>query len=322
MVIPRHLLNEIPTDSTNAFLQIYLKGNKIPMLGELFIRNDEILFEPVIPFTHGKTYEIRVKEKLITEISIEPVNRKLATAASLAIYPSADTLPENLLKFYIVFSKPMQEGSAANNIQLIKNGIDTMPNVFFDLLTELWNYERTTLTLWLDPGRIKRDLQPNKKIGAPLHRGNHYQLLINANWQDVEGISLREPFRKDFVVGGRDSSLPNYSRWNFNTPEAGSTETLQVVLYESLDYLLLKKAVQVKDKEGNVISGFFWSEEKETILAFTPREKWKPGEYLLEVESRLEDLAGNNLNRPFDRDISNKDTMKNKKVYNRSFIVQ
>lgn len=33
------------------------------------------------------------------------------------------------------------------------------------------------------------------------------------------------------------------------------------------------------------------------------RDEWATGSYILESESRREDLAGNNLNRPFDRDI-------------------
>ena len=39
---------------------------------------------------------------------------------------------------------------------------------FLDLQPELWNAEGTVLTLWLDPGRIKRDLIPNKELGIPL----------------------------------------------------------------------------------------------------------------------------------------------------------
>jgi hypothetical protein len=41
---------------------------------------------------------------------------------------------------------------------------------------------------------------------------------------------------------------------------------------------------------------------------------------VLEVESRLEDLSGNNLNRPFDRDIT-KQKAGDKPVYNRDFRI-
>ena len=61
------------------------------------------------------------------------------------------------------FSQPMQEGVSAEHICLVKGEKDTLKNVFLDLQPELWNHDRTMLTLWLDPGRIKRDLQPNRQ---------------------------------------------------------------------------------------------------------------------------------------------------------------
>ena len=77
-------------------------------------------------------------------------------------------MPENLLKIYLRFSHPMREGQSDKYISLIKNGKDTLPDVFLNLQPELWNEDRTVLTVWLDPGRIKRDLQPNLKLGNPL----------------------------------------------------------------------------------------------------------------------------------------------------------
>ena len=90
----------------------------------------------------------------------------------------------------------MQEGDELKHIHLIKDGRDTLSSVFLDL--ELWNNERTMLTLWLDPGRIKRELQPNKLLGPPLIKGSHYQLLIDKDWQDAEGILLKEKLGEEF----------------------------------------------------------------------------------------------------------------------------
>ena len=41
-----------------------------------------------------------------------------------------------------------------------------MKSIFLELENELWNPEHTQLTLWLDPGRIKRDLIPNQRKRA------------------------------------------------------------------------------------------------------------------------------------------------------------
>jgi hypothetical protein len=36
---------------------------------------------------------------------------------------------------------------------------------------------------------------------------------------------------------------------------------------------------------------------------FTPVLAWKPGEYRIEIDTLLEDLAGNGVGRPFDIDV-------------------
>jgi hypothetical protein len=322
MIIPRVLLKGLTGESIRQSVKIFLQHNTTPVLGEYAIISEvEVIFVPLVPFTRGLTYEIKQADELIATITIPQSGRQFPTGL-LNIYPSADTVPENLLKFYLEFSKPMQEGHALENIFVIKNDKDTIPDVFLDLLPELWNKERTVLTLWLDPGRIKQDLQPNKKMGAPLEQGNHYKLIIGRGWRDAEGNNLVAPVYKEFFVGSRDNKIPNYNAWEIQSPKAGATDPLKIFLHEPLDYYLLKNGVHITDSAGNEIAGTLLIHEKETILVFAPATGWKVGNYVVEIESRLEDPAGNNLNRPFDRDISKKDTAKAKEVYTRSFSIQ
>jgi hypothetical protein len=42
---------------------------------------------------------------------------------------------------------------------------------------------------------------------------------------------------------------------------------------------------------------------EETRWRFTPKAPWKAGTYHLVAETTLEDLAGNNLERPFEVDV-------------------
>jgi hypothetical protein len=231
-------------------------------------------------------------------------------------------LPLNVLKIYIAFSKPMQEGQALENIAVIKNGKDTISSIFLDLQPELWNKERTILTLWLDPGRIKRDLQPNMNLGSPLEQGTSYQVVINQGWRDAEAVSLATAYHKDFVLGVRDSLSPNTGSWTIYSPKAGSSQALKIELHEPLDYVLLKNAVRILDNAGAVVNGVIDIEAEETILHFTPSVLWRPGDYTIEIESRLEDLAGNNLTRLFDKDLTRKDTAVPKDVYKRVFNIQ
>jgi hypothetical protein len=258
-----------------------------------------------------------VRNEFVDEIEIQTANA--TTPEIVAVYPVLDTLPENLLKFYIRFSKPMQEGNELKHIHLIKDGRDTLSSVFPDL--ELWNNERTMLTLWLDPGRIKRDLQPNKLLGPPLIRGSHYQLLIDKDWQDSEGILLKKNLAKNFFTGSRDSVSPDEKKWTINTPKAGTKEQLVIKFNEPLDHVLAERTISVTDADGNEIKGKLEVNGHADIVYFSPDSAWKRSDHVLQIESRLEDLAGNNLDRLFDVDL-NKKQEPTKNIHKRQFEIR
>ena len=128
IIIPLELLPGTPRDSIEQLLHIQLSNSNSPMLGEYIIAKETVNFQPLIPFTRGLKYQIRLADKLLSEIEI-PSGDIQNTPEVVSIYPSGDTLPLNLLKIYIAFSKPMQEGQALENITVIKNGKDTIPSI-------------------------------------------------------------------------------------------------------------------------------------------------------------------------------------------------
>lgn len=303
IIVPQKLLSSVSKDSVNELLRIHLAKSDLSVIGDYSFDNDKVIFKPIIAFTRGLKYKVYVRNELIDEITIPAIN-SANTPEILAVYPTLDTLPENLLKFYILFSKPMQEGEELKHINLIKNGRDTLSSVFLDL--ELWNTERTMLTLWLDPGRIKRDLQPNKLLGPPLIKGAHYQLVIDKDWQDAEGILLKENFAKNFFTSSRDSVSPDEKKWTINIPKAGTKEQLVIKFNEPLDHVLAERTMSVIDANGTDVKGTLEVSDQGDIGYFFPESEWKRGEHALQIESRLEDLAGNNLDRLFDIDLNQK----------------
>ena len=318
IVVPETLLPSVSRDSLSELLQIRLSNSHLPVIGEYIFNDNEILFKPIIALTRGLRYNVFVRNKLVGELEIP--NRGTRTAPEIVtVYPAGDTLPENLLKFYIVFSKPMQEGDVLQHIHLIKEGHDTLSSVFLDM--ELWNKERSIMTLWLDPGRIKRDLQPNQLLGAPLTAGSKYQLVIDKNWQDAEGILLKENFTKNFFAGPHDSISPDENKWAIDAPEAGTKGQLTISFHESLDHLLAENVMAITDINGSEIKGKFSVNDSATVVYFTPAIEWSKGNYTLQVESRLEDLAGNNLDRLFDADLTQKQQT-SKKVHKRTFVIK
>lgn len=303
IIVPEKFLSPVSKDSVNELLHIHLAKSDLPVIGDYSFEDDKVIFKPIIAFTRGLKYKVYLRNELLDEITIPAINSTNPPEIT-AVYPALDTLPENLLKFYISFSKPMQEGDALQHIHLIKDEHDTLSSVFLDM--ELWNNERTMLTLWLDPGRIKRDLQPNKLLGPPLNKGSHYQLVIGNDWQDSEGILLKQSFTKNFFTGSHDSVSPDEKRWTINTPIAETREFLIVNFNESLDHVLAEKTISVTDANGNAVKGELQVNNMGTIVNFSPASEWGRGIYTLHIESRLEDLAGNNLDRLFDTDLTKK----------------
>ena len=302
--IPRSLLNETHQLPARLKIQLVKSEEHSAVLGEFTIEEEVVLFESLVPMTKGLHYSVFFDNSLLTEIDIP--NSSSAAPELLGVYPTNDTLPENLLKIYLQFSQSMAEGHSLMYVTLLKDDQDTMKGTFLDLQPELWNNDGTVLTLWLDPGRVKRDLIPNKKLGGPLSARERYTLHISRDWKSKEGIGMTVPFRKTFVTTLRDDQSPLPMQWGMKLPASGTTEPLEIDLMESLDYSLLQDAVQLLNANKIPVAGMIHLGAEESLFTFIPNEPWKEGNYSLQIEGRLEDLAGNNLNRPFDRDLSAK----------------
>jgi hypothetical protein len=220
-----------------------------------------------------------------------------------AVYPTRSTLPENLLKFYFHFSAPMSRGEAYQRIHLFDAQGKSIEGAFLELDQELWNADQTRFTILFDPGRIKRELLPRELVGPALEAGKSYTLVIDRDWLDAKGRPLKESFKKSFMVGPPDTIQPDPKTWKLTVPAAGSSQPLVAESPESLDHALLERVLRVVDDKGTELHGTVAISNEETRWSFTPKSPWRAGTFDLEVETILEDLAGNNLKKPFEIDL-------------------
>ncbi len=305
-------------------LNFFLQGMQEPILGDFEKANDKILFRPIVPFSNGKTYDIKYLEKTIGSFSINAYTPTNATLIS-AIYPSRDTVPENLLKMYFVFSKPMQEVQSALDYIEVFNVTDSIStSIFLELQNELWNENHTELTLWLDPGRIKTDLIPNRTQGLPLEEGKQYQIRILSSWTDAQNNKLDKDYIKNIYVAKKDRTKPSVDQWSIIVPTSGTNTPMILTLNEPLDAMLALETMLIYNQNKELVKGTFELTQYEEQLLFTPVEPWKPGLYHISVTSILEDLAGNNLNHLFDVDLTAKDAVNNhhSEVHELSFKIR
>ena len=219
------------------------------------------------------------------------------------VYPSSATLPENLLKFYLHFSAPMQRGHVYDHIRLLGEAGKPVELPFLELDEELWNPEMTRLTIFIDPGRIKREVRPLEEIGPALEAGKDYQLVIDSAWLDSRRAPLRETFRKSFRVGPPDRDPPDPARWKVSTPMAGTTGALTVTFPEPIDYALALRMIRVADHTGATVEGTPSLADHETRWTFTPKSPWQRGRHDLRIQKSIEDLAGNNIGKAFEVDL-------------------
>lgn len=207
---------------------------------------------------------------------------------------------------YFEFDSRMQQTQSMLDFVKVTNLSENKEvNIFLPLENELWNLDKTRLTLWLDPGRIKKDLTPNKEQGIPIEKGQEYQIEIVETLEDEQGNSLDRNYTKPFYVEGRDESKPTINDWQLTIPEVDTKSGLGIDFQESLDCILISETIQIfKGKEE--VKGSFFVSKKGNSVVFIPENTWEKGNYQIKIQSRLEDLAGNNLNRLFDEDLENR----------------
>jgi hypothetical protein len=283
------------------------------VLGSYRIEGGVLRFEPRFPLARGLVYRAVFEPSQVPTRAArhEPAIQKeliipkprTAPARVVQVYPTTDRLPENQLKFYLVFSAPMARGDVYRHIKLLDEEGKAVDLPFLELDQELWDKSAQRLTVFCDPGRIKRGLKPREEFGPVLTEGKHYTLVIDTGLEDANGNALKGPFRKAFQALPPDDTQPDPKTWKVQVPAAGTRTPLTVTSPKSLDQALFERLVWVVDSQGRKVAGNVAVTREEKVWQFTPATAWEAGKYHLVADTRLEDLAGNNIARPFEVDV-------------------
>lgn len=216
------------------------------------------------------------------------------------IYPTANVLPENLLRLYVYFSAPMRHDVGVEHIAIKDASGALVPDVFLPTRYALWSPDRTRLTVMLDPGRVKSGLDAHEAKGRALQAGRSYTLVVNPTMLDQSGCLLSSSFEKPFEAGGLDFDIPSPSDWSFDVPNAGTSDPLSVKLNGSHDHLSLAYGLRVRDENGETVRGRIGVSDGESTWLFQPTDPWMASSYTITVDEKFEDLAGNRTAGLFD----------------------
>jgi len=220
----------------------------------------------------------------------------------VAVHAGGGDVPSNLLRVYVEFSAPMAPGDAYSHLRLVDERGNVVNDAFLELREELWSSDNRRLTLLFDPGRVKRGIRANEEMGAPLVAGHRYRLVVDSTWRDSHGRPLRRSYEQELRVTGFDSTPPDPSRWSISTPERETREPLRVSFGEPLDHALALRLISLVDSSGLRVPGRALLADDDRAWTFIPDAEWSATPLLLRIDPAVEDLAGNNLTRPFDAD--------------------
>ena len=72
---------------------------------------------------------------------------------------------------------------------------------------------------------------------------------------------------------------------------------------EPMDHALAQRVIRVFGGSDEPVEGKSALEDQERRWTFTPNSPWRRGPYTLVVPTTIEDLAGNNIGKPFEVDL-------------------
>ncbi|MBM4069539.1 MAG: hypothetical protein FJ271_11405 [Planctomycetes bacterium] len=275
-----------------------------PILGTYQRRQRELTFVPRFALQPGKKYRaylgLEDKETKSLEYRV-PERAATAPAAVARIYPSADVLPANHLRFFIHFSAPMRGGKDIfDQIRIL----DAQGNAVDDpwLRDELWDESGKLLILYIHPGRIKWDVLLRLIYGPVLEPDQEYTLVLSADMLDANGQRLGKEYRKKFRTTAEHRARVAVDDWRIKPPHAGGNGPVIVSFPKIMDHSSLDRYLSVRDDKGQALAGKIDIGRDEKTWFFTPAQPWTAGTYTLVIDERLEDTAGNTPLRPFDLD--------------------
>ncbi|HEY4144317.1 Ig-like domain-containing protein [Pinirhizobacter sp.] len=207
-----------------------------------------------------------------------------AQAAPVAVQPSGQEVPANLLRISLVFAQPVGE-PVLPRLALRQSSGSVIDKPFLE--QELWSPSGRILTVLLHPGRVKSGLVAHDTVGPVLHAGELVVLTLDG--QEV----------KRWNVGSNDHDGPRPSGWHVGSLLAGTRAPLVVELDapidgRDVDYLVVTNSSNLR------IQGHARLDVGEKRWTFTPDDPWAESRYTLAVFGNLEDASGNRLNGHFE----------------------
>lgn len=312
--LPAELAGKLPAgrltqEQGEAILTLSLLADdaKTPgpsMFGKYERSGNELTFMPRFPLSAGAKYRasLRAAGRTISFDYSVPMLAAKAPPKVVTIYPTADVLPANHLRFYIYFDRPMRGGKDLfKHLAILDEKGKEIDEPW--LVDEIWDEENNCLILFIHPGRIKWGVELRELMGPVLYEKRSYALVVRGEWTDLEGNKIGKDTIKKFRTTPEDRIRIELGDWTLTAPKAGTRDAVALTLPKSVDFRSLQTGLTVVNAKGQTIAGAIAIGKDEKSWRFTPTEPWQADAHRVSVSPDLEDVAGNTPSRPFDMDL-------------------
>ncbi|HBJ84431.1 MAG TPA: hypothetical protein DDZ88_11290 [Verrucomicrobiales bacterium] len=286
-------------EAPGADVRVFRGEAAAPLFGSVSKDHDTVRFAPTLPFVAGESYRVEFQAADGTWSTKRLRFERPKTEKPTVSLSSPAVLPANALKIYLHFSHPMEQGVFLDRITLHRQDESLVHGAFRE--TELWSPDGKRLTLWLHPGRQKTGVNLNIDEGPVLRPGETHTLKIAASWRSVAGVPLGKETVFALTATAPDHTCPDAQRWQITVPKVGTRDALTLTFDEALDPAMLHSAFRIQTG-AETVPGTVQVAAEAKSWSFTPAASWQPGPHTLEIDPLLEDLAGNNLQHPFEVD--------------------
>jgi hypothetical protein len=287
--------------SSPSDLKVYLGDSAQPLFGTVSKQRGTLVFTPSVAFVAGAIYrvELEIPNGSVAKhwVTLQP-EKEIRPLVTLS--PASIAIPANTLKLYLDFSEPMEQGVFLKHLTLQKRNGEEIAGAFRE--TELWSPDGKRLTIMFHPGRQKTGVNLNLDEGPVLIAGEGYDLVVSGQWRSTAGIALGRESAFHLEPIAADHEQPDPARWQIHPPKAGTHAPIVVITNELFEPQIFARALQVTQTPGKAEAKVI--DLKRIEWRFTPEQPWKPSEHRITIDPELEDLAGNNLLKPMEVDLT------------------
>lgn len=299
---------------TSLFVVENGKPATTPVACRYTFNNDTLYCTPHLQLGSGLEFEVQVYgsgDTLVKRFTT-PANPNTGPPPQvIAVYPDADMISTNILMFHAVFNIPMSENPLAfRHVKLFDENGNEKQMVWREKSN--WADSGRHLVLMIHPGRVKRGIGYFEGEGELFEPGKKYTLVITTELTDQDNRSLVKEYTKTFTATQPDRVMPEFKQHKFTAPAPETLLPLELTFSEGMDYGSMAIGIKVADSAGKKVNGMVIPINGEK-WRFIPRDPWQQGQYTVELNDYVTDIAGNHLVRRFEEknigDINNRQSV-------------